>query len=111
MSFFGFEERAIATLILWWADGEGSTGWLSRLEDELNKRGYITRDESGGRVEAVPQARVRLARAEHRGIVASIFMGEDGAPVVQIDTPAEGDEHETMRVYLNDARAVRWVEA
>lgn len=38
----------------------------------------------------------------------------DGALVVQIDTPAEGEhgeQHNRARVYINDARAATWVNA
>jgi len=43
--------------------------------------------------------------------VAAYFSAEDGALVVQIDTPEDGpqsDQHERIRVHLNDATAERW---
>lgn len=42
------------------------------------------------------------------GIIVILYTGDDGAPVIQIDTPADTDLHEKVRVYLNDARASSW---
>lgn len=45
-----------------------------------------------------------------RGVKVAVWIADDGAVMVQIDTPAETDDHETMRVYMNDAKAARWSE-
>lgn len=42
------------------------------------------------------------------GIIVALYTGDDGEPVIQIDTPSDSDLHEKLRVYLNDARASRW---
>ena len=36
------------------------------------------------------------------------WIADDGAPVVQIDTPEETEDHERIRVYVNDAKATGW---
>lgn len=45
----------------------------------------------------------------HAGLTVSVsFSEEDGAPIVQIDTPPDTETHDLVRVYVNDAIATRW---
>lgn len=39
----------------------------------------------------------------HAGMTVLVYLADDGAPVVQIDTPQETETHELMRVWVNDA--------
>lgn len=41
-------------------------------------------------------------------IQVSTFTDDNGVPCVQIDTPADSDLHERLRVYVNDALATGW---
>lgn len=44
----------------------------------------------------------------HVGTTVTVFVADDGTPVVQIDTPPDTETHEVLRVYLNDAVATDW---
>ncbi len=44
----------------------------------------------------------------HVGTTVTLFVADDGTPVVQIDTPQSTETHEVMRVYMNDAIAKNW---
>jgi ribosomal protein S12 len=50
-------------------------------------------------MEIIDDAHVTLSN----GVEVGAWVTEDGAVVVQIDTPPESDAHEKARVYLNDA--------
>lgn len=53
-----------------------------------------------------------VRKIEIRGVtIEASIARSDGSIVVQIDTPTEGDEHETMRVYMNEATVAAWKSA
>ncbi len=43
------------------------------------------------------------------GLAVQVSVAEDGAVVVQIDTPPDSQVHESIRVHLNDSTAAGWV--